>query len=44
MAEQLQLPGTSPEAVLKDQHKLLSRQILQQVAPEANLGLTLMEA
>jgi hypothetical protein len=44
VAERLGLPGTAPEAVLKAQHKLLARQILQQVAPEANLGFTLMEA
>jgi hypothetical protein len=44
VAEQLGLPGTAPEAVLKAQHKLLARQILEQVAPEANLGFTLMEA
>ncbi|MBK7061623.1 MAG: ATP-grasp domain-containing protein [Rubrivivax sp.] len=37
-AEALGLPGTSPEAVIAAQHKLHARQVLQQVAPEANLA------
>ncbi|HNT37737.1 MAG TPA: ATP-grasp domain-containing protein [Rubrivivax sp.] len=38
VAEALGLPGTRPEAVLAAQHKLHARRVLQQVAPEANLG------
>jgi hypothetical protein len=38
LAEHLGLPGTAPQAVLACQHKLHARQVLQQVAPEANLG------
>lgn len=38
VAEALGLPGTPPEAVLAAQHKLHARRVLQQVAPEANLG------
>ena len=38
VAEELGLPGTSPESVLAAQHKLHARQVLQQVAPEANIG------
>ena len=38
VAEQLGLPGNRPEAVLAAQHKLYARQVLQAVAPEANLG------
>ena len=40
VAEQLGLPGNRPEAVLAAQHKLHARQVLQQVAPEANLGFS----
>lgn len=36
-AEALGLPGTRPEAVLAAQHKLYARQVLDRVAPEANL-------
>lgn len=43
-AEALGLPGTAPEAVLRCQHKLLARQILERVAPEANLRHALLEA
>jgi hypothetical protein len=38
VAEELGLPGTAPNAVLAAQHKLHARRVLQQVAPEANLG------
>lgn len=38
VAEQLGLPGATPESVLAAQHKLVARQVLQQVAPEANIG------
>jgi hypothetical protein len=44
VAEQLGLPGNPPEAVLRCQHKLLARQLLQQVAPEANLPHALLQA
>jgi len=37
LAERLGLPGTRPEAVLACQHKLHARQVLERVAPEANL-------
>jgi hypothetical protein len=38
VAEELGLPGTAPNAVLAAQHKLVARRVLQQVAPEANVG------
>ena len=38
VAEQLGLPGATPESVLAIQHKLYARQVLQQAAPEANLA------
>lgn len=38
VAEHLMLPGAPPEAILAAQHKLHARQVLQQVAPEANLA------
>jgi biotin carboxylase len=37
VAERMGLPGASPESILAAQHKLYARQILQAVAPEANL-------
>ncbi|MCU0833194.1 MAG: hypothetical protein MUC77_01980 [Chromatiaceae bacterium] len=37
VAERLRLPGSPPEAIIACQHKLLARQVLGQVAPEANL-------
>ena len=43
-AEALGLPGTRPEAVLAAQHKLHARQVLQQVAPEANIGFAPLDA
>lgn len=44
VAEAAGLPGTSPEAVLACQHKLHARRVLQQVAPEANLGFAALDA
>ncbi|MEO5732665.1 MAG: ATP-grasp domain-containing protein [Rubrivivax sp.] len=38
VAERLGLPGATPESVLAAQHKLHARRVLQQVAPEANVG------
>ena len=38
VAERLGLPGATPESILAAQHKLHARRVLQQVAPEANLG------
>ena len=37
VAEELALPGATPESVLAIQHKLFARDVLQRVAPEANL-------
>ena len=44
VAEELGLPGTTPEAVLAAQHKLHARQVLQSVAPEANLDFAALES
>jgi hypothetical protein len=38
VAEALGLPGATPESVLAIQHKLYAREVLQRVAPEANLA------
>jgi Carbamoyl-phosphate synthase L chain, ATP binding domain len=38
VAERAGLPGATPEAVAACQHKLHAREVLQRVAPEANLG------
>ncbi len=38
VAEELGLPGATPESVLAAQHKLHARQVLQQVAPENNIA------
>ena len=43
VAEQLGLPGATPEAVLAAQHKLHARRVLQQVAPEANIGFAALD-
>jgi biotin carboxylase len=43
VAEELGLPGTTPEAVLAAQHKLVARQVLQRVAPEANLKFAALD-
>jgi hypothetical protein len=44
VAEQLGLPGATPESILAAQHKLHARRVLQQVAPEANLGFAPLQA
>jgi hypothetical protein len=44
VAEQMRLPGTAPEAVLAAQHKLHARQVLERVAPEANLRFAPLDA
>lgn len=44
VAERLKLPGTPPESILAAQHKLHARRVLQQVAPEANLGFAALDA
>jgi hypothetical protein len=38
VAQELGLPGATPESVLAAQHKLHAREVLQKVAPEANVG------
>ncbi|MBP6251929.1 MAG: ATP-grasp domain-containing protein [Rubrivivax sp.] len=43
VAEAAGLPGVRPEAVLACQHKLHARQVLQQVAPEANIHFTALD-
>ncbi len=44
VAEKLGLPGaTTPESILAAQHKLHARRVLQQVAPEANLGFAALD-
>jgi hypothetical protein len=43
LAEKMQWPGTSVEAVLACQHKLYAREILQRVAPEANIPYVRLE-
>ena len=43
-AEALGLPGTRPEAVLAAQHKLHAREVLERVAPEANLRFAPLNA
>jgi hypothetical protein len=44
VAEQLGLPGATPASILAAQHKLHARNVLQQVAPDANLRFTSLEA
>jgi hypothetical protein len=44
LAERMQWPGTSVEAVLACQHKLYAREVLQVVAPEANVPFSRLEA
>jgi hypothetical protein len=44
VAEQLGLPGTSPASIAAAQHKLYARQVLQRVAPEANLKFADLDA
>ena len=43
VAEQLGLPGATPEAILAAQHKLHARRVLQQVAPEANIDFQALD-
>jgi hypothetical protein len=42
VARRLGLPGTPPEAIVACQHKLHCREVLQEVAPEANLPFFLL--
>ena len=44
VAERLRLPGAPVESILAAQHKWHARRVLQQVAPEANLGHRLLDA
>lgn len=44
VARELGLPGAPPEAIVAAQHKLHARQVLQQVAPEANLPHAVLDA
>ena len=44
LAERMGWPGTPVEAILACQHKLYARQVLERVAPEANLGFRLLDA
>ncbi|HET7528574.1 MAG TPA: ATP-grasp domain-containing protein [Burkholderiaceae bacterium] len=44
LAEAMGWPGTPVAAVLACQHKVLARQVLQRVAPEANLPFTRLRA
>lgn len=44
VAEKLGLPGTPPESILAAQHKLHARRVLQQVAPEASLRFSALDA
>jgi hypothetical protein len=44
IAEKNGWPGTSVEAVLACQHKLYARQVLQRVAPEANIPFSRLDA
>jgi biotin carboxylase len=44
LAERMGWPGTSVNAVLACQHKLYARQVLQRVAPEANVPFQLLQA
>ncbi len=42
LAERMGLPGTAPDAILRCQHKLAMRELLQEVAPAANLPFFLL--
>lgn len=44
LAEKMGWPGTKVEAVLACQHKLYAREVLEQVAPEANIEFARLEA
>lgn len=43
VAEELGLPGATPESVLAAQHKLHARGVLQRVVPQANLGFAALD-
>ena len=43
VAEELGLPGATPQSVLAVQHKLYARQVLQRVAPEANVAYAALD-
>jgi hypothetical protein len=43
VAEALGLPGATPESVLAAQHKLHAREVLQKVAPEANVAFASLD-
>lgn len=43
VAEKMKWPGTPVEAVLACQHKLYARQVLERVAPEANINFRRLE-
>jgi biotin carboxylase len=43
VSQRLGLPGASPEAICAAQHKLHARQVLDRVAPEANLRFELLD-
>ena len=44
LAERMGWPGTPVAAILACQHKFYARQVLQRVAPEANVAFQLLEA
>lgn len=44
LAEKMDWPGTPVNAILACQHKLYAREVLQQVAPEANLPFSRLHA
>jgi biotin carboxylase len=44
LAERMGWPGTPVNAILACQHKFYARQVLERVAPEANLDFALMDA
>ena len=44
LAEKMGWPGTPVKAILACQHKLYAREVLQQVAPEANLAFSRLDA
>ena len=44
LAERMGWPGTPVNAILACQHKLYARQVLERVAPEANVRFQLLEA
>lgn len=44
LAERMGWPGTPAKAILACQHKFYARQVLQQVAPEANTAFQLLDA